>query len=111
MTPERLEELRVWFNAGFSIGETATDDELNELLTAVEEAGRLRKSVAVLARIADAYDDNALDDEARKFWGKNDEHTNKRPPSTIELYAGRGGRQLLTLQDCLDARAALESKA
>ena len=33
-----------------------------------------------LLKIANAYDDNNLDDEARKFWGKNLEHENNRNP-------------------------------
>ncbi len=64
----------------------------------------LEKVLSPLVKIADAYDDNALDDEARKFWGINDERENKDDPATIELYTGRGGRRLLTLADCLSAR-------
>jgi len=60
-----------------------------------------------LARIADAYDDNRLDDEARKTWGPNGEFQNTRPPEDIELYTGRGGKRLLTLADCFKARDAL----
>ncbi len=67
-----------------------------------------RKCLEVLANIADRYDDNGLDDEARKTWGLNDEHHNTTTPSEIELYSGRGGRTLLTLQDCLDARNAIK---
>ena len=62
-----------------------------------------------LAKIADAFDANELDDGARKFWGANDENQNTTPPAEIEIYSGRGGRQLLTLQDCLDARDVLRS--
>lgn len=69
----------------------------------------LIEAAEVLAKIADAYDDNALDDEARKFWGLNDEHENKIDPAKIELYSGRGGRRLLTLADCLRAREALKA--
>lgn len=64
----------------------------------------------VLAKIADAYDDNALDDEARKFWGRNNEHQNERDPKDIELYSGRGGKRLLTLADCIAARKALRGE-
>lgn len=71
----------------------------------------VREIVARLAAIADAYDDNALDDEARKYWGKNQEHENDREPSKIEIYQGRGGKELLTLQDCFDAREALRQGA
>lgn len=60
-----------------------------------------------LAAIADAYDANELDDEARKFWGVECQHENNTPPDRIELYAGRGGRRLLTLADCFAARAAI----
>lgn len=58
-----------------------------------------------LVEIADAYDANELDDEARRWWGDefNRNYTTRKPEDT-ELYAGRGGRRLLTLADCLRAR-------
>lgn len=62
-----------------------------------------------LLKIANAYDDNNLDDEARKFWGKNLEHENNRNPEDIDLYTGRGGGRLLTLDDCLKARTFLNN--
>jgi hypothetical protein len=65
-----------------------------------EEA--LKAALAPLVAIADAYDHNGLDDEARKFWGAS--VPNDRKPEDIELYAGRGGKRLLTLADCLKAR-------
>lgn len=34
----------------------------------------LLEALAPLVEIADRYDNNELDDEARKFWGKNLEH-------------------------------------
>ena len=68
----------------------------------------LTTALKPLADIADAYDDNALDDEARKFWGTDNENQNTTPPEQIELYQGRGGKRLLTLQQCLDAREALK---
>ena len=71
-----------------------------------EEQVLLVRALAPLVAIADAYDANALDDEARKTWGRDGEYTNATAPRDIELYTGRGGRQLLTLQDCFDARAA-----
>lgn len=64
-----------------------------------------------LVTIADCYDDNALDDEARKYWGLSLEHENTLDPKDIVLYSGRGGRKLLTLQDCLDARDALQKNS
>ncbi len=68
---------------------------------------RSLEALAPLVRIADAYDANELDDEARKTWGKDDEHHNDTPPERVGLYSGRGGRQLLTLADCLKARDVL----
>ena len=64
----------------------------------------------VLAGIADRYDENRLDDEARKYWGENEEFTNDTDPKRIVLYTGRGGGTLLTLADCLDAREALRKE-
>jgi ABC-type nitrate/sulfonate/bicarbonate transport system substrate-binding protein len=63
----------------------------------------------VLARIADAYDANELDDEARKFYGDNT-RASTTSPDQIELYSGRGGRRLLTLGDCLRAREELRRR-
>jgi hypothetical protein len=80
---------------------------LADLDTLRTENAKLREALAPLVRIADAYDDNALDDEARKTWGLNDEHINDTPPEQIELYSGRGGRHLLSLADCLKARTTL----
>ena len=63
------------------------------------------EALAPLAAIADAFDANELDDEARKFWGQHSFNTT--PHEDIELYQGRGGRQLLTLANCMFARATL----
>lgn len=63
-------------------------------------------SLQPLVNIANAFDANELDDTARRFWGDFSQIANTRDPTTIELYAGRGGRQLLTLQDCFNARDA-----
>lgn len=67
----------------------------------------IKKALKPLADIADAYDANNLDDEARKFWGANNEKFNTTPHEQIELYNGRGGKPLLTLADCLIARDVL----
>jgi len=67
-----------------------------------------RDTLQPLKDIADAYDANELDDEARKRWGANYEHENELFPDKIELYSGRGGKQLLTLQQCFNAREALK---
>jgi len=66
------------------------------------DVAQLLEALAPLVAIADAFDANALDDEARKhttFYGEN-----QTPPEDIELYQGRGGKRLLTLRHCLDAR-------
>lgn len=78
--------------------ETGKDAPL--ILTACDrlqqQVDQLKKALQPLKAIADAFDDNALY-----------EHLNDRDPATIELYSGRGGRQLLTLKHCLDARTLL----
>jgi len=73
------------------------------------EIKRLRDALSPLKAIADAYDDNSLNDEARKVWGKNNELTNTTPTDQIQLYSGRGGRELLTLAHCLEARNVLDN--
>ena len=84
---------------------------LETLRLQAEREKRLREALKPLVEIANAYDKNALDDEARKWYGPDgNEKYNTRPPVKIELYQGRGGKQLLTLADCFAARAALESK-
>lgn len=67
----------------------------------------MQQALAPLAKIADAYLANSLDNEARRFWGADLEHENETPHCDIELYAGRGGRELLTLADCFVAKEAL----
>lgn len=74
-----------------------------------EENNALLAALAPLVAIADAYDANELDDEARKFWGRNDEHQNESAPSQIKLYAGRDGRQFLNLRHCNSARRAVQT--
>lgn len=73
---------------------------------AVETETGVREALAPLVAIANAFDSNDLDDEARKFWGRNLEHENTTPPAEIELYADGSGSRLLTLADALAARAA-----
>ena len=60
-----------------------------------------------LVDIALAFHANELDDEARKYWGPSYQYENKANPHDIELYTGRGGKRLLTLQDCLNVLEAL----
>lgn len=64
---------------------------------------KTRDALLPLVNITKAFHDNNLDDEARKSWGKNLEHHNDTPPDQIILYQGRGGKTLLTLQDCFNA--------
>lgn len=54
-----------------------------------------------LADIADAFNSDGLD-EARPSWGDTRESAGRR-----ELYQGRGGKTLLTLEQCFAARDAL----
>lgn len=69
---------------------------------------KLRAALKPLARIADKYDANELDDEARRFWGHSLELENSTPPDQIELVQGRGGARLLTLADAFAARDAIK---
>ena len=62
-----------------------------------ELVGNLTK----LSNIADMYCQDRLD-EARPSWGDDDKDANQ-----IELFTGRGGTRLLTLQDALDARQSI----
>lgn len=77
----------------------------------IDRIEKLKVAVIPLVNIANAYHENALDDEARKTWGVNDEFTNNTKPDQIELYSGRGGRRLLTLHDCLFAAEVVEGTA
>ncbi len=86
-------------------GRSDEDSEANARLIAA--APDLLAACEALAKIADAYDANALDDDARKSWGPNLEHQNDTPPEQVEIYRGRGGKRLLTLADCFAARAAI----
>jgi hypothetical protein len=71
------------------------------------KARMIRNALRPLAAIWEAYLANELDDEARRFWGADLEHENTVSPSEIELYSGRGGKELLWLSECRDAAAAL----
>ena len=74
-------------------------------IDAEAKLAKVVEALTPLAAIADAFDANELDDEARKFWGQHS--VNTTPHEDIELYQGRGGKQLLTLADCTFARATL----
>jgi hypothetical protein len=79
--------------------EYAAADELDALHA---ENARLREALVPLKLIADRYDDDGLD-EARPSWAGC-------VPDKILMVQGRGGKTFLTLQQCFDARAALEVK-
>lgn len=80
-------------------------EETQKLLKDVKEAMELSvKALAPLVAIADAYDANELDNEARRFWGIDNQNEETTPHDQIELYSGRGGKRLLTLEDCMFAR-------
>ena len=71
----------------------------------VPEQTPMMQILQPLVDIANAYDNNELDDEARRFWGPNLQIENAANPAKIILYSGCGGRELLTLQHCLNARS------
>lgn len=89
------------------VKEVPADQDCADALAVIEA---MCAALAPLVRIADAYDANELDDEARKRWGRELEHENSTPPDDIELYSGRGGQRLLTLADALAARSAVRGK-
>lgn len=66
--------------------------------------GDIEAAMEPLVNIARAFDANELDDGARKFWGSRLQTRNQTPHVDVELYAGRGGRTLLNLEQVLDAR-------
>ncbi|MFZ3583405.1 hypothetical protein ACOI1H_14700 [Loktanella sp. DJP18] len=74
--------------------------------TAIRTKDGLAAALAPLAAIANAYDANELDDEARKFWGVDGEHTNDADPARIELVNTDGGGLLVSLAHALHARDA-----
>jgi hypothetical protein len=82
----------------------------SDLRAVLDWNGQADAALGPLRRIADAFDANELDDEARKFYGRNLEHGIIKPLEEIELYAGRGGRRLLTLADAIAARSAVEDR-
>lgn len=75
-----------------------------ETATKYAAADDMLAALAPLQAIADAYDANELDDEARKEWSFG---SNTTPHDQIELFQGRGGKRLLTLADAMKARAAI----
>lgn len=74
---------------------------------AIANGTNLEQAIQPLVAIADAFDSNDLDDQARKFWGANDEFSFDGDPKDVALVTSRGGAFLLTLADVLAARDAL----
>ena len=96
------------------LNEVARHDEPRTVAVSSEDLRVLLDAIRALrplVEIADAFDANELDDEARRWWGREDEARiySERSPEDIELYQGRGGRRLLSLADCLRARELLRS--
>lgn len=105
---KELDELRARVLAGnASYGKGAAEAREASLAPLVVRLEALEDALAPLVAIADAYDANELDDEARRFWGKDLDNENWTKPESIELYSGRGGRELLTLAHCLAARGVV----
>jgi len=69
----------------------------------VERIERLENALRPFAKVADAYDADGLD-ECRPDWVKRGI---KKLDLGVELYSGRGGKELITLGNILEARAAL----
>lgn len=88
-----------------------TVEEYEEALVDCQKLHRLVerafKELAPLVAIADAFDANGLDGDARKFWGIELQHAMTTSPDRVELYTGRGGAPLLNLGQCLRAREFL----
>ena len=76
-------------------------------MTTANQLEKCIEALQPLANIWQAYLTNDLDNEARRFWGVSYEHENQTAPEYIELYAGRGGKRLLTLADCRNAAATI----
>jgi hypothetical protein len=77
-------------------------EQLADRIEALEKrVAELEKVALPLAAIADAFEADALD-EARPSWGDK--------PDGVEIYSGRGGKRLLTLDDAFAARAALKGQ-
>lgn len=79
-----------------------TLDEARQLLRELSADNlRLRSALEPLARIAIEYRKDGLD-ECRPSWGDGE-----LADSQKELFSGRGGKQLLTLEHALRAHAVL----
>jgi len=107
-TEARLEHFSWDDGDPFSVHKRDVQDALQRIKSQRAANTRLREALRPLVAIANAYDENSLDNEARKFWGSNDEHQSETLPEDIEMVSGRGGLELLTLQQCIKARAALK---
>jgi hypothetical protein len=75
---------------------------------AIKRGDGLIGAAAPMIAIADAYDANELDDEARKHWGVDLENTNDRPAEEIELVCTDGGSVILNLAHALEVRTLMQ---
>lgn len=71
---------------------------------AADRIEELERALWPLAEIAVAYRKDGLD-ECRPSWGDGEAADSQK-----ELFSGRGGKQLLTLEHALRAHAALSRK-
>lgn len=106
-THRRMPLDRVEMYAGRGGKRLLTLDDAMKAREAIATGTGLEAAAAPLAAIADAYDANELDDDARKFWGVHLENECQTPLDEIELVLDRHETSLLTLRHAHDARAAL----
>ena len=85
-----------------SVAEWLSDHE-EDLEAGAEILDGVKSALEPLAKIADAYDKNDLD-ECRPEWLRHDD-------AECELYCSRGGRSLLKLKHALQAREVLRRLA
>jgi len=98
ITESRLKELE---KGG---GEKMTlPPELRELVRGYRRTAELEEALKPFAKIADAYDEDGLD-ECRPSWVQRGI---EQFDSSKELYCGRGGKTLITLLDVIRARLVL----
>ena len=105
VTANTAARIIVWGSASLasqwqrSIHTIPSAEELAQLRAKAAMAEKLERALRPLGVIADRYFESRLD-EHRPEWGV-------REPHLIELLSGRGGEELLNLQQCVEARAVL----
>lgn len=85
-------------------------DRIEKMALVLQTVVDIVRALEPLAVIAECWENNDLD-EARRWHEPlgQDRVYSLTPPEAIELVQGRGGRRLLTLADCLEARRALDA--